>query len=277
MEKDAILHILLNDLKEIQTLVQTFEGKPAIPSAYFQLLRSKFQQAVQELELLEELQKPQPHRQAVEPAAIPNLHTPPVATPQQSVSATEQPLPATNAQPVVPEPSKKQEETPPPPPVENRAPQPRHTEPEPGATFELETELTQPHPVTPTDAAPPANKVVPPPEKPTPGRNKKAILGESFHPEQPMLYEIISSKTLTEEYPGAPVDDIRKALGINDRFYFQRELFQNNAHEFQQLLDTLNGLENFEQACTLLQNRLDWAHTQKDAEAFLHIVRRRFL
>lgn len=75
---------------------------------------------------------------------------------------------------------------------------------------------------------------------------------------------------------GTPVSDIRKAVGINDRFLYQRELFGGDAQKLNQTLDAINACSTYEEAHTTL-SAFGWDETDATVEAFLKAVHRRFL
>lgn len=76
---------------------------------------------------------------------------------------------------------------------------------------------------------------------------------------------------------GTPVDDIRKAIGIADRFLFQRELFGNDQNAFNQTLDTINSLTSFDEAHQYLCGAFAWDESDPTVDNFIHIVHRRFI
>ncbi|MDO4461986.1 MAG: hypothetical protein Q4C30_05765 [Bacteroidia bacterium] len=84
----------------------------------------------------------------------------------------------------------------------------------------------------------------------------------------------ISSKDAIEY--GTPVSDIRRAIGINDRFLFQRELFGGDATKLNQTLDAINACTSFEEAHAMLKC-FKWDETDATVEAFMKAVHRRFL
>ncbi|MFT3737904.1 MAG: hypothetical protein QM786_04035 [Breznakibacter sp.] len=75
---------------------------------------------------------------------------------------------------------------------------------------------------------------------------------------------------------GKPIDDIKKAIGINDRFLFQRELFSNNAGLMDQTIDEINRLSSFTDAQRFIQSNFDWDYNVATTETFMNLVRRRF-
>ncbi len=76
---------------------------------------------------------------------------------------------------------------------------------------------------------------------------------------------------------GKPVSDVRKAIGLNDRFYFQRELFNGNADAFNNTLDQINQMDSFELALQFIKSNYDWDDDNEVTESFYKSIKRRFI
>jgi TolA-binding protein len=75
-----------------------------------------------------------------------------------------------------------------------------------------------------------------------------------------------------------PIRDIAKAIAINDRFLFIRELFEGDATLFAQTIDKLNTMSNIEEAKKHMQTVVkNWDTTTEPTQLFLSIVQRRYL
>jgi uncharacterized protein YoxC len=75
-----------------------------------------------------------------------------------------------------------------------------------------------------------------------------------------------------------PVRDIAKAIAINDRFLFIRELFEGDTSLFSQTIDKLNTMSNIDEAKKYMQTIVQqWDDTTEPAQLFLSIVQRRYL
>lgn len=87
---------------------------------------------------------------------------------------------------------------------------------------------------------------------------------------------------LSDKLSLLPVNDLTKALSINERFFTIQELFGGNSDLFQTTLKKLNGLSSFEEASDALiksvASEFDWASAskQKKAANFIKLVRRRY-
>ena len=75
---------------------------------------------------------------------------------------------------------------------------------------------------------------------------------------------------------GKPVDDIRQAISLGDRFLYQRELFGQNAELMQRTLTEINGLKSFDEAMSYINSRFQWDTESNSYQQFIVSLHRRF-
>lgn len=75
---------------------------------------------------------------------------------------------------------------------------------------------------------------------------------------------------------GKPVDDIRLAISLGDRFLYQRELFDQNAELMQRTLTDINELNSYEEAIMYIGKHFQWDTESKTYQQFLVTLHRRF-
>ena len=75
---------------------------------------------------------------------------------------------------------------------------------------------------------------------------------------------------------GKPVDDIRQAIALGDRFLFQRELFHQNVELMQRTFADINALHSFDEAIAYLDKHFDWDKESNTYALFLTALHRRF-
>lgn len=75
---------------------------------------------------------------------------------------------------------------------------------------------------------------------------------------------------------GKPVDDIRLAISLGDRFLYQRELFDQNAELMQRTLTDINELGSYEEAIMYIGKHFKWDTESKTYQQFLVTLHRRF-
>jgi hypothetical protein len=82
--------------------------------------------------------------------------------------------------------------------------------------------------------------------------------------------------TLTE----APVRDLRKAIGVNDRFLFINELFRGDEAVYERSIKTINSFSIFAEAEYCIQRELKvkhgWDAGNERVDQFYQLVKRRF-
>jgi hypothetical protein len=191
------------------------------------------------------------------------------ATPPKTVAP---PPPAPKPEPPKPVYEAPKAPPPPPPPV-YEAPKPAPVEaPKPAPVYEAPKPVyEQPKPVYQQPIAPP-----PPPRQEAP---KLINYGNS---EVESLFEEIAGKELSDRLSNAPVADLTKAFGLNDRLLTQNELFGGNKAAFDETIKDLNNTGSFDTAKGYLidlATRFNWTANddrKKQAKAFIKLVRRRF-
>ena len=103
--------------------------------------------------------------------------------------------------------------------------------------------------------------------------------------DEPIVEEPIAEeeKVATEESVapkanlyGKPVDDIKQAIALGDRFLFQRELFRQNVELMQRTFADINALHSFNEAIAYLDKRFDWDKESNTYALFLTALHRRF-
>ncbi len=89
-----------------------------------------------------------------------------------------------------------------------------------------------------------------------------------------------AQKELSEQLQESPIRDLRKAIGINDRYVFINELFGGDEAMFERSLKTLNAFSIRPEAEFWMQRelqvKLGWKEDDPLAVQFIQLVRRRF-
>jgi hypothetical protein len=79
---------------------------------------------------------------------------------------------------------------------------------------------------------------------------------------------------------GTPIKDLRKAIGINDRFVFISELFRGDEPMYERSIKTINGFNIFAEAEYWINRelivKLGWASDSDTVVHFYQLVKRRF-
>jgi hypothetical protein len=85
---------------------------------------------------------------------------------------------------------------------------------------------------------------------------------------------------LVDRLQDQPVKDLKKAIGINDRYLYINELFNGNEAMFERTLKTLNGFSILPEAEYWIQRELrlkmGWKDDNPLVQQFVQLVKRRF-
>jgi hypothetical protein len=77
-----------------------------------------------------------------------------------------------------------------------------------------------------------------------------------------------------------PIKDLRKAIGINDRFLFINELFRGDENMYERCIKTINNFNIYPEAeywiTRELKVKLGWKDDSETANHFYQLVKRRF-
>jgi hypothetical protein len=130
----------------------------------------------------------------------------------------------------------------------------------------------------------PAAPLVEIPERKTAIKNNpvQKEINEAIAVEQTSMNEVLrEQKTeLGEKLSGSPVQDLRIAIGVNDKFHFITELFKEDFNMYERSVKAINSFSTFEQAENWiereLQPKLGWKEQDETVQSFYAIVRKRF-
>jgi hypothetical protein len=165
-----------------------------------------------------------------------------------------------------------EERRPSPPPPPEPAPEPKVEryvpEPKPAPRPEPKPEPA-PAPVTRAPEPPP------PAPAPEPVYEKPGAAIES-------LFKQGSSKELSDRLGDSRIDDLTKAMAINDRLLFANDLFGKDMRGMMDTLQELNRLRSMDEAKPLLvqlAQRYDWTEEDREdtARSFIKLVRRKYV
>ena len=104
---------------------------------------------------------------------------------------------------------------------------------------------------------------------------------ETEKPQQRSLNDLFNQQKqdLSEKFQQTKITDLTKAMSINDKFLYIRELFKNKSEEFSRAIHTLNNCENIEEAFDImegLKKQYFWDSTSSAYLSLCDLVRRKF-
>jgi hypothetical protein len=112
--------------------------------------------------------------------------------------------------------------------------------------------------------------------------DQKKDINESISQDESSLNEKLkdSKGDLAEKLKDTPIKDLRKAIGINDRYLYINNLFLGDESMFERSVKTLNNFSILPEAEYWMQRelrmKLGWKEDNLLAQQFIQLVRRRF-
>lgn len=125
--------------------------------------------------------------------------------------------------------------------------------------------------------------------EPTPAPKPEPIVVEA--PKEPQEVEqpkrigdILGSKTtladqmIKDDAPTTPfnrITDIRKAMGLNDRFLMIRDLFAGDAERFEATIDTINEFDDLDECMIYIVENFKWNPDSEGAKLLVSLIERK--
>ena len=141
--------------------------------------------------------------------------------------------------------------------------------------------------VTGEQAAPGKQADTPRPGK-QPGKHQKSaadkkegeILAERFNKSSSINDEISGKREaprVEKNISSQPIESISRNIGINDRFYIIRELFDGKSEGFNDLIRELDSAPNFEEANRILEEHFGEETGHEGVKILVNLSRRKFI
>ncbi|MDX9882476.1 MAG: hypothetical protein RBS73_10440 [Prolixibacteraceae bacterium] len=115
-------------------------------------------------------------------------------------------------------------------------------------------------------------------EEPDPSLAENQTIGEKFHAEK-SVNDIMGNQqengTLDQKFAHGPISSLQAAIGINDRFLFIREIFNNDAQLYSSAIKRLDSCNDIREAVDYLSNNFRIKKTETSLK-FVELIKRRF-
>ncbi len=101
---------------------------------------------------------------------------------------------------------------------------------------------------------------------------------EAFTSTEPADQNVLNIEDIKEHQPqfkAVPLKSLKDGLSLNDRYLFQRELFDNDKTRLDETVAALDALKNIQEAVAFLKANFKWIKSEA-SEKFVHLVKRRF-
>lgn len=241
MDKKVLLQLLNHRVKEINNLLEALEKANGISDIENDILLSKIRLLYEDVKLLSHV-KSTSGQSAKQKQASPES---PASPPPQAPLFSEE---VAQPEPVFPQEINDTKETDlPPEPVEHLKPIVAD-EPEP-----------EPEP------------------KPVPEPKPQAQPEPNIQMDKDQVTQELSNGNILTGVNMEAVDDIMVAIGLNDRFLFTRELFDNDAEMFERTITNLNKMKSWNEANSYLNENFSWNSEDPSLILFISFVKRRYI
>lgn len=128
-----------------------------------------------------------------------------------------------------------------------------------------------------------------PEPEPTPEPKPEPIVTEAPKEQQEVeqpkrIGDILGSKTtladqmIKDDAPTTPfnrITDIRKAMGLNDRFLMIRDLFAGDAERFEATIDTINEFDDLDECMIYIVENFKWNPDSEGAKLLVSLIERK--
>jgi hypothetical protein len=107
-----------------------------------------------------------------------------------------------------------------------------------------------------------------------------SILSERFSGRTSLydsIHETVVRKDGSSIGQTKPIASIAAAIGINDRFTFIRELFNNDTVGYEEAIKILDQASNFNEAYNYMIQQFDWDMDSETVQMLLDIIRRKHI
>lgn len=83
--------------------------------------------------------------------------------------------------------------------------------------------------------------------------------------------------TLADRLGQQPIQDLTKAIGLNQKFLFMNDLFEGENEKYKTAIETINNFSNFSEAQVYIKDNYNWDIEGVSTQKFIDLVKRRFL
>ena len=103
------------------------------------------------------------------------------------------------------------------------------------------------------------------------GENK--VLGEVIAPAAPTIADTITPVTSVAE--DRPVDTLRGAVSVADRFMLIRDLFAGDAEQYEKTMDVLEAMDNLDDCIIYIAENFAWRPSSDGAKLIMDLLQRK--
>ena len=110
-------------------------------------------------------------------------------------------------------------------------------------------------------------------------KSSSAIVSDKYKPKKKFMNEVLgkNKKDMASVLQNKPIGDLTKAIGINDKFLFTKELFSGNAKLYAKTIKQLNKFTDINEALIYIQENFSWNDDNEAANQLIDLIRRKLL
>lgn len=106
-------------------------------------------------------------------------------------------------------------------------------------------------------------------------------LAEKFQGKSKSMTDSLSKqfkeKPVASQLQEKPISDLTKEIGVHDKFLFIKELFSGDSKLYEDTLNRVNQFSDISEALIFIQENFSWNDTNKAANKFIELIRRKLL
>lgn len=103
--------------------------------------------------------------------------------------------------------------------------------------------------------------------------HSEQVLGETIESAPTIGDTILKQRSVAET---APVESLRKAISIADRFMLIRDLFGGDVDMYEEAIDTLDTTDNFDDCIIYITESFSWRPSSEGAKLIVDLLQRKF-
>ncbi|HDT12621.1 MAG TPA: hypothetical protein ENO01_03080 [Candidatus Marinimicrobia bacterium] len=110
-------------------------------------------------------------------------------------------------------------------------------------------------------------------------KKEAGILAEKFNTESSINENLGLKRSgdVTSKLSSQPIQSISRNIGINDRFYIIKELFNGDTESYNRIIANLDQSNNFNEAFSIIENRFPETIEHEGVQILVNLARRRFI
>jgi len=115
------------------------------------------------------------------------------------------------------------------------------------------------------------------------GNNKgdnQEIVADKYQNSKVFRHDDLAKKqpqnNLSSRMQSRPITDLSRAIGLNDKFLFIRELFEGDKERYHEAIQIINEMPNYQEAEEYIRQQFGWDEEKPEVVRFMELVRRKF-